>query len=271
MKRIDIEKLPANWHELTLPQIYAVSKLFINNSGAKDFTVRCLMAFTGWKLLRKKEVTEFVPETSEGTQIPEGPYIFKTWFWFRAPGEGKFLVDAEIYSDLVKSLEWLVTEIKLIHILPQLGQLDPVDVRLYEVTLDEYLFLDAAFSAYVQTKRIKYLNRMLAIVYRKKNETWNSSILDKKTRWFWLIPFYKKYVIFLWYVGLKSFLKDQYPFVWQNSGSGEMSHAQMILNLLSSLNNGDVTKNKELFKTHVHEAFYELNLKAEQAVKLKNK
>jgi len=251
MKRIDINKLPASWHELTITQIYAVSKLFIRNAGAIDFTVRCFMAFTGWKLLRKKEVPE------------DG----KTCFWFRIPGEGKYLIDSEVYTDLAKSLEWIIGEIKLIHILPQLGSLDPVDVRLYEVSLDEYLHLDSAFSAYVQTNHVKYLNRMLAIVYREKHEKWNSECLDKKARWFWLTPFYKKYVIFLWYMGLKSFLKEQYPYVWQGTGTCEISQSQVILNLLSSLNNGDITKNKELFKTHVHEAFYELNLKSEQAAK----
>lgn len=255
MKRIDLKKLPEAWHELTLDQIYAVSKLFIRNNGAKDFVVRFFMVLSGWKLLKKKEVTEFG----------------KSWYWFSAKGKGKFLVDGDIYTDFVKSLEWIVSEIKLISILPEFGQFRPVDVRLYEVTLDEYLFLDSAFTSYVKTTKVKYLNRMLAIVYRTKKETWNSNILDKKARWFWLVPFYKKYVIFLWYVGLKDFLKTEYPFVWQSSGSGEISHAQAILNLLSSLNNGDVTRNKELFKTHVHEAFYELNLKSEQAMKLKSK
>ena len=181
------------------------------------------------------------------------------------------MVDADLYSDFVKQLEWSTSEIKLVSVLPEFGPFKPVDVRLYEVTLDEYLFLDSAFSAFVKTMQKKYLNRMLAIVYRTKKETWNSSILDKKAHWFVLVPFYKKYVIFLWYIGLKDFLKAEYPFVWQASGSGEISPAQAILNLLSSLNNGDVTKNKELLKTHVHEAFYELNLKSEQAIKLKSK
>jgi hypothetical protein len=255
MKTIHIKKLPSAWHELTLQQIYAVSKLFILNNGATDFVVRFFMAITGWKLLHKKEVSE-----NE-----------KTWYWFNAKEKGKFLVDGDVYASLIKNLEWITSEIKLISVLPEFGPFKPVDVRLYEVSLDEYLFLDSAFSAFVKTKQKKYLNRMLSIVYRTKKETWNNNILDKKARWFWLVPFYKKYVIFLWYVGLKDFLKCEYPFVWQSSGSGEISHAQAILNLLSSLNNGDVTKNKELLKTHVHEAFYELNLKAEQAIKLKSK
>lgn len=252
---IHIKNLPRSWHELTLKQIYAVSKLFIRNNGAKDFVVRFFMAITGWKLRRKKEVTEFG----------------KSWYFFKAKGKSKFLVDGDLYADFVKSLEWIVSEINLISVLPEFGFFKPVDVRLYEVTLDEYLFLDSAFSAYVKTKQKKYLNRMLAIAYRTKGEQWNSNILDKKARWFWLVPFYKKYVIFIWFVGLKNWLKTEYPFIWQNSGSSEISHAQAILNLLSSLNNGDVTKNKELLKTHVHEAFYELNLKAEQAIKFKNK
>ena len=255
MKRIDLKKLPEAWHQLTLDQVYAVSKLFIRNNGTKDFVVRFFMAISGWKLLRKKEFTE----------------AGKSWYWFSAKRKGKFLVDGDLYTDFVKSLEWIVSDIKLISILPEFGWFKPVDVRLYEVTLDEYLFLDSAFTSYVKSTKVKYLNRMLAIVYRTKNETWNSNILNKKARWFWLVPFYKKYVIFIWYVGLKSFLKTEYPFVWQSSGSGEISQSQAVLNLLSSLNNGDVTKNKELFKTHVHEAFYELNLKAEQAAKRNSK
>jgi len=255
MKRIDLKKLPAAWHELTLDQIYAVSKLYIRNVGPKDFAVRFFLSISGWKLLRKKELTEFG----------------KSWYWFSAKGKGKFLVDGDLYSDFVESLKWIVSDIKLISVLPEFGQFIPVDVRLYEVSLDEYLFLDSAFTSYVKTKRVKFLNRMLAIVYRTKKETWNSAILDKKARWFWLVPFYKKYVVFLWYIGLKIFLKDKYPFVWQNSESGEISHVDAILNLLSSLNNGDVTRNKELFKTHVHEALHELNLKSEQAIKLKSK
>lgn len=255
MKTIHLKKLPSAWHELTLQQIYVVSKLYIRNTGAKDFLVRFFVALTGWKLLRKKEFTE----------------AGKTWFWFKDRQKGQFLIDGDIFTDFVKQLEWVLKDIQLISVLPSLLWFKPVNVRLYEVTLDEYLFLDTAFAAYVKTRQRKYLNRMLAIIYRTKAEGWNSAIIGKKSRLFGFVPFYKRHVVFLWFVGLKAWLKTEYPFVWQSEGSGQISHAQMILNLLSSLNNGDITRNSLILKTHVHEAFYELNLKAEQAAKLKNK
>jgi len=253
MKKVSICKLPSGWHELTIKQVLVVSKLFISNHGDKDFAVRCFLAFTGWKPLRKHE---FADDN-------------KTWFWFKSREKGTFCVDGEIYTDLVKKLDWILAEIKLISVLPDLGRSKPIDCRLYEVTLDEYLFLDSAFNAYAKTKEKRYLNRMLAIVYRRKNETWNSDRLNKMVRRFWFVPFYKKYVIFLWFIGIKGFLRTEYPYLWQDGEGSPISHAQAVLNLLSSLNNGDITKNKEIFKTHVHEAFYELNLKAEQAARLK--
>jgi len=86
MKRIDLKKLPEAWHQLTLDQIYAVSKLFIRNNGAKDFVVRFFMVITGWKLLRKKEVTEFG----------------KSWYWFSAKGKAKQWYSKTFFAEIEK-------------------------------------------------------------------------------------------------------------------------------------------------------------------------
>ncbi len=246
--RVDVT-LPKGWHEVDGIHLVKLAKLFLKYQAKPDFLVRCFFLFSGWKAVRRKEFVE------NGI----------LYYWFELEKGKPFFVDVNIYHSLVNELEWISSEINLPKEMPVIKGFNSCNLKLYNVSLDEFLNADNYYSAFVNTNEIKYLDNLIAIFYRSRGETWNSEKLDELSRRFKSTPTAVKYAVFLWFSGVKSFFVQKYPYIFSgNSNStASVSPEETILNLLSSLNNGDVTNNEKLFKTHVHECFYELNLKIE--------
>ena len=238
--RVDLT-LPKGWHEVKGDKLVKLAKLYMSHRAKPDFLSRCFFLFSGWKPLRKREI------------VVDG----KNQYWFKK-GKQKFYIDADLFTTLVKKLEWVSTGISLPASMPPVRGFRHCNVKLYSVTLEDYLSADNYFNAFTQTGESRYLGKLFAVFYSRRH-------------WFSRASKIQKYAVFLWFTGVKNYLVNKYPYIFSgNSGNtGIPSPDETILSLLSSLNNGNVTANKDIFKTHVHECFYELNLKIEHAPKIK--
>ncbi len=233
--------LPRGWHQVKGRELVQLARLYMKYNKKADFLSRCFFLFSGWKPMRKREV------------VKDG----KSQYWLKK-GKQTFYIDADLFTTLVKKLEWVSTGISLPASMPPVRGFQHCHVKLYNVPLEDYLNADNYFNAFTQTGEGRYLHHLFCVFYSRK-------------RWFSRATKAEKYAVFLWFTGVKNYLVNKYPYIFSgNAGSTDIpSPDETILSLLSSLNNGDVTSNKDIFKTHVHECFYELNLKIEHAPKTK--
>lgn len=244
--KVDV-KLPKSWNQVTGQQMVKLASLFLKYQKKPDFLIQCFLLFSGWKV-------EYLKGFSENG---------KHYYWFSKKGINRFAVDTEVFRTLVNSLNWITEGFGLPASMPEIKDYQTCNVKLYNVTLDEFLNADNYYNAFAQTGTPGYLNRLVAVFYRRKGEKWDPELMEKRWNRFMQEPYEARYAVFMWFSGVKSFLVSKYPYIFSGNSSGNISPDETILNLLSSLNNGDVTHNQQIFKTHVHECFHELNLKAE--------
>lgn len=244
-------KAPAGWHDISAEGFLFVSKLFEEQLSESEFLTRCLIDFTG------------IDPVQHRIEVNDGELLFE----FLDP-EGKlFSLSAEQMKSLTDELRWLLDSVGLCRLPERLGGLFPVDSRLFGITLEEYLLADQLYASYSVNKRIDDLNRFVAVFYRKKGDKWDERDYKKYVNIIRSVPNHAKNAVYLWFTGLKKWIMDKYPYMFGDPASaGEtsiLSPDEHILRLFSSLNDGDVTRNKEILHTHVHEVFYELNQKIE--------
>lgn len=233
--------LPSGWHQVQADKLVNLAKLFLSHREKPDFLVRCFFLFSGWNPLTRREFQQ------------DG----KRQYWFKTKNQ-KFYIDADLITSLVKQLEWIVSGIGLPAGMPEIRGFSHCNYKLYNVSLEKFLEADNFYNAWAEKNDSHFLDKLFTVFYTRQ-------------RWFSWPSKAEKYAVFLWFTGVKAFLVNKYPYLFSGSSdaSGFPSPEETILNLLSALNLGNVTHNPKIFKTHVHECFYELNLKIEHAPKNK--
>lgn len=254
--QLDI-KLPNSWAELTPDQLRYVSRLIFYKMPEVEILSRCFFMFTGIKILNRDP--EFVITRDE----PDGEQVY----WMRRKDKGKFSMGVDLASTLIHHLDFLLDEITLFKNPEKIKGFKGCSHRLYDLSLEEWILLDQFYIAYAKTEKIEFLNKMLAITYTSEGEKYDESVsLDKRAKRFKRVKEADKYTVFLWYTGVKLWLKNQYYYLFDSSGGdGATSPADYVLGLLSSLNDGNVALNPQLKKTACHEVFHELNRRIEKS------
>lgn len=249
MREVNL-KSPQGWHELTPEQLLMVSELYLQQYSETEFLTRALIGFTG-----------LVPEPHT-IEVAELELVFS----FRTPDENPFQITAAQMHDLASRLKWLLDAPGLCTP-PALGKYIPVNNRLYGVPLEQYLLADTHYIRFAKTQDRSVLDKFAASLYRhNENELWSDKAWKNRTPEFSKLSMAELNAVFIWFTGVKSFIMAKYPAVFQASTSGgpEPAPDEQILQLLASLNGGDVTRNRLIMDTHVHEVLFELNLKIEQ-------
>ena len=253
MRKIMLKSVDG-WDQLTPKQLIEVAKIALIPNYEKSFATKVFLKLNGLRVKRGYTLTM----TNDGHNFKS--YIFQmNW---RRP----FTISANIFSSMVKKFEWLNDEVTLFHCLPKIGRYQSSDYRLYSCILEQYLFADNVYGAYASNRQRKTLQQLTAVFYHKPKEAFDSSKITRRSRRFAYTPTAQLFVTYLWYTGVKRWIMIKYPYIFNKSESGTtMSPDESILNLLSNLNQGDITKNESIYKTPVHEALFQLNLMAEKA------
>lgn len=248
--KVDIT-VPVKWTELTQLQLEFLTRLILKGVSETELMTRCFLKFADMKLVKKD------PVKVDG----ELCYLYKK------KGYKNFLLDVDRATDCIERMRFLVKDVTLFRLPEKLKNCVPVDFRLYSVSLEEYLLLDQFYAAYSKTTDPEWLDKMMAIAYRKKGETWNN---EKLKLWAWRfrrMPVFRKYIIYLWFTGLKTWFMSKYWFVYnQPEGNANIPPDEEVMGLLSVLNNGNITLNKQILTTSVHEVMFEINHIIEKSV-----
>lgn len=243
-------KLPKRWSALTSDQVIKVARLMLHKREKPDFLVHCLLLLSGWKIVKWR-------------MLVDGN---RNYFYFKNPEKKVFCIGADVVANVVKTLEWILEEVTMLNFCPELKGRRTPNFMLYNISLKQYLLADNYYRGYVETNQWPELCRMAAVLYCHDPEVID---IEQESKRIMKMDEAQVYSVFIWFSGVKNWLRDQYPWIFVNStdGSEFVAPAEVLLSMVSSLNGGDITRNKNVLNTMVHEALYELNLKIENSKK----
>lgn len=246
MRSIEL-KLPKKWSDLKKGEIEKVAGYFLSCKGKAQLLTRCFIFFSGWKIIRCNRLMG----------LEEG------YFYFTKKGERIFRTDADVFTGLAKRLEWITREFTLPTYVPRIKGFPTPNLILYKTTLEQYLMADNFYIRFISTGDFRELDKMIAALYTTSIGDLNlkraSRRISRKRKNI-------RYAAFIWFSGVKTWLRKKYPWIFSGFDQDTATTPdKSILSLLSALNGGDITKNKIILSTGMHEALYELNQKIEQS------
>ena len=211
--------MPSEWNELTRKQVLVVSRLFQGQLTIVDFRLRVLVDFLS---LRPKVIKRIHPE------------------------------DAYF---LCESLDFLFKEVTLTkNLLPLLRTgrrkyFGPADAMMNS-TFGEFTMANSLLYSYSKTREQKYLDEMVAVLYRPKKWFWFirkaftdnqdprkkfvNRTLKKRCRRIARLNYEIKYSVFLFFSGILNSLPQLYPYVYEQqggTGSEDNGWASLIISL----------------------------------------
>ncbi|MEI7983797.1 MAG: hypothetical protein WCI71_19265, partial [Bacteroidota bacterium] len=241
--------LPSNWNELSTRQLLFVSRLFQGQFTHAEFELRALFEFLSIK-----------------------PKVIKR-------------IDPEDAYFLSESLDFLIKELSLTrNLLPAIStwrrkQIGPSDAMM-NCTFGEFIMANSLLDSYSKTKEQKYLDEMVAVLYRPKKWQWFirksftdnedsrkrfvNRTLKKRTRSIAGVDYHLKYSVFLFFSGILNSLPLLYPYVYRQGDN--ISEDNGWASLIISLADGK-TDDKSLetvMNSNLYNVFIGLNKKAKE-------
>jgi hypothetical protein len=223
MNQVEIDgktySMPSTWNELTRKQVLFVSRLFQGQLTMADFKLRALFDFLS---VRQKVIKRIHPE--------------------------------DVYF-LCDTLEFLFSEVSLTrNLLPvfRTGRrkyTGPSDAMM-NCTFGEFTMVNSLLDAFTKTKEQKYLNEMVAVLYRPRKWFWfirrsftdnqdprkkfvNRSLKSRCKRMA-TVDYSIKYSVLLFFSGVLNSLPVLYPYVYEqkgDAGSEDNGWASLIISL----------------------------------------
>ena len=241
---------PSDWNELTKKQVLFVSRLFQGQLTMVDFKLRALFDFLS---LKKKVIKRIHPE------------------------------DAYF---LCESLEFLFKEVSLTrNLLPLISigcrkYFGPSDAMM-NCTFGEFTMANSLLDSYSKTKEQKYLDEIVAVLYRPKKLFWSirkaftdnqdprkrfvNRSLKRRCQRIAKLDYEVKYSVFLFFSGVLNSLPGLFPYVYQqqgDAGSEDNGWASLIISLADGKT--DDKSLETVMNSNLYNVFIGLNKKAKE-------
>ena len=242
--------LPSEWNELSRKQLLYVSKLFSEKLTLVEFRVKALFVFLS---LKRKSFKRIAPEDA---------------------------------FTLCESLDFLNKEVTLTrNLLPVIKAgmrkfYGPADAMVY-CTFGEFTLACAALDEFQKTGAEKYIDELVAILYRPRKLFWSilkhfkdnqdpranfiNRALKKRVRKFARVDHFVKYSIYLFFNGVLNSLPGLYPYVYQQedeSGDQDNGWASLIISLADGKT--DDKSLETIMNSNLYNVFIGLNKKAKE-------
>jgi hypothetical protein len=265
--------MPTAWDQLTRGQLLYVCRLFRLKLSEFDFKLSIFIRFTGIRALPIRKVAGQVY------------YAFKKKgqiFWISI-GELHFFIASAGFlaadSQLTKNL---FPVFRLLH----RRFFGPAN-KCYNITLLELLHIEAAIHRFHTTRETVHLRTLCAILYRPqqkhydptaagyngdRREPFNDFTYQRRARWFKLLHPNRQYAVYVFYIGCRNALVKAHPSMFKAGATVTSEPVNMVDNIKSlmfDLNNGDVTKTRQIEQTPAWDAFFQLNKMVEENEKAK--
>ena len=255
-------KVPSTWNEFSRSQLLYISQLFSKSFEQYHFKVIALNFLAHIKITGEYNVDE------------TDRYFFEIKFH-----KTKHFVSASLYNELLKSIKYL-TEVSTLsnQLIPHFWmgkQYFGPDNSLYNISYNELIHAQLAYSNFTNSQDIKHLATLAAILYRpkkrklnKKSPKWNGDIRQEfsaytykyRAKWFKWLPFKTKYAIYIFFSGSLNQMADEHPLCFKastliSSTPKNVNPAKTLIDLVPVITKGDPTKNKALYKSPAWDVF----------------
>lgn len=241
--------LPTGWGKLTSEQVMRVAYYLSQRIAEPEYLVRLGIEFAGLK--------------PRGTREFDGEIRYL--YYHR--NHGNLLLTAEQVATIAYAMKWTTKDPEPMAA-PLLDGYRTPDSRLYGVMFEQFITADTAYGAYARTQDTLALRTFVVSLYSRRE--FNPDRLPQEAARIARLPEYQMQAVLLWFSGAKRFLQKKYPYVFSTdeSGSGSVTPGdELLLGLLSSLNEGRIADNGKIRQVDVHEVLYELNLKIKNSKK----
>jgi hypothetical protein len=272
-KEINIDlKAPRSWAELSEDQVIYVADILstVENLTAEELALRCLLKFTAL-FPYQLSISNYKLRSIEKMGFnPKGLYRYKRHI---------IKIDDDVLFAFAETLKFLAEPPGLMICPAIISGLHFNDSQLYETTFEEYCMADKYYRAYSKSQDDKHLCTMIAVLYRKKGESYRDEMVETNTHRVQRgsKPAVRQ-AVFLWWTGVKLWIKTKYPDLFgANSNTIEFGNTDnfdeddSILNMVYSITEGKAHENKQVYKTPVHEVLHALNVKAKQINEMNKK
>ena len=268
--------VPENWNDLLVEQLRYLCRLIAKGINPSYRRQLIFMAWAGIKSLPSR----FVDEAGQHF------YLFrckKQFFYLSVEDYAFFLRKIDFCSGRSELSKQLIPHVWSLH-----RKLYGPASKLYNLTYNEWIHAESCFNRYLaDNKNMSHLNALCAVLYRPGNginpssieykgdsrEAFSDFIYLQRARWFRFVPLWQKVAIFLFYAGSRDALYNAHNDLKENTTIGEdkTSDIEKHRNLITSLTNGDVTKNHQVLKSNVWDVFAILNNMVQQFKKMNKK
>ena len=240
--------LPSKWIDLSNSQLLFVSKLFLSDFAKNQyrFLTHALLHFSKCKIKRS------FTHNLKGSE-----------YLLRKKGDKPFRLSASQIHSVCSTLDFLLKEVKEVKPLRNIRDARPCHYRMYNTPFIRFLSAENFYTAYNKTSDIAALNSLVAALYLKPSDEFDDKLISQRSAYFRRVTIDKKYTVYLWYSGFRSYLSQTFPDIFDRSSTGsELNIRDHVMNMIRGLTEGDVTKNEMVQKVQTTEALYELNAKA---------
>lgn len=236
--------IPAKLSELSADQLKFLAMLFLMEYTRDEFLLKALLKITGLKLIK---------------EVKDEP---GAW-WFRHPSRKRpFILDADQLAEMNKKVDFLLNPDE-IHPLRWIGLARARHFRMYNATFDEYLMAENYYFAWIQTKQEEHLDNLVACLYRRPWQRWNSGKIQQRAKQFRKISPEVKYTVFLWYIGFRAYVPKRCKTLFSGKKSTRPFNVREYINgMIHQLNNGDITIKSQLLRQPLWDALDELEQRA---------
>ena len=234
MKLINIDGkdfyFPSKWNDLTREQLIHIGHLVSKNLTKESFNILFLSYLTGIKIHNLKRISDHLVELSE---------VFK------------FVHD---YNELTKNLIPTLEIDKITLYGPEAG--------LVNLTFAQFIiYSENVFNEYCKSQNTSVLDYLIACIYTFKQSIFVESHVLEIQKLIEKVPIGQKNAILLTYIGCRNYLVESYKELFKNTKKLENNNTNPLafIELLDSLNSGDISKNEIIKTSNIYEVFYRLN------------
>lgn len=156
-------------------------------------------------------------------------------------------------SELKKHYAFIYEDVQRETFIPLIGYMRPID-RMFDLTIERFSRADELHNLFLETKDLKYLQHLTAVLYLKPTETFDWDLQNQRVKRFLKLPESVLLAIHLCYSGCKNHLIKRYPKVYpkvidvQKKSKGSKSFLDVVLSMSGQkFGTYNETKNTRLF------------------------
>lgn len=224
-EKINIE-YPISWETMSYEDFRNVCIILSDKHGRKESLFLCLCALAH---IRPDNPIKYDPKAIKDNVV----FII---------GGKSYVISPKVITEACGQLSYIYDSVGLAP-----SPLMHVDRKLYGISFEQFFEADAYMMRHAAENDDKWLKEAVKVL--------TGGCIRK------LLPWQQKGVV-IWWNGVKVYLKNKYPAVFQEGGGssfGEMTMEDILHELLSAMNDDKPQDNDKILKSDVHAVLFCLN------------